>query len=73
MTMSLTNRLCFKKTKKKILLQVIPMVTHWIRICSYLQKEEQREAMDCGVEPFGDRRSDLFNQCGGRLNNRINS
>ena len=38
----------FNKPKQTSFLQVIPLVTHWIRTWSYLQPVEHRNAMDSG-------------------------
>jgi hypothetical protein len=54
----------FNSKKKSNFLQVIPMVTHWIRTWSYLQQEEQREAMDSGCNRLETVAQDLFSRCG---------
>jgi hypothetical protein len=58
------NNFIFNKPNKQPLLQVIPMVTHWIRMWFYLQQEEQREAMDSGCNRLEMVARDLFNRCG---------
>jgi hypothetical protein len=45
-------------------LQVIPMATHWIRMWSYLQPVELRDAMDSGCNYLETVARDLFNQYG---------
>jgi hypothetical protein len=42
------NDFIFNKLKKSSFLQVIPMVTHWIRMWSYLQQDEERVEMASG-------------------------
>jgi hypothetical protein len=42
---NIRNDFIFNKPKKSLFLQVIPMVTHWIRMRSYLQQEEKRVDM----------------------------
>ena len=42
------NDLVLNKKKSYSFLQVIPMVVHWIRTWSYLQAEDQRDAMESG-------------------------
>jgi hypothetical protein len=53
-------------------MQVIPMATHWIRMWSYLQQEEQQEAMDSGCNRLEMVAQDLFNWCDWWPLNRIN-
>jgi hypothetical protein len=60
----------FNKPKNSFL-QVIPMVTHWIRMWSYLQQEEEREAMDSRCNRLEMVARDLFSRCGWRSHNRI--
>jgi hypothetical protein len=62
------NDFVFNKPKK--ILQVIPMVIHWIRMWSYLQQEEQREAMDSRSIRLETVARDLFCRCGWRLHKR---
>jgi hypothetical protein len=47
------------------------MATHWIRMWSYLQKEEQRELMDSGCNRLEMAAQDLFNRCGWRHHTRL--
>jgi hypothetical protein len=42
------NDWVFNKRRKNSFLQVIPVVSHWIRMWSFIQQEEQREVMDSG-------------------------
>jgi hypothetical protein len=49
---------------KNSFLQVISMATHWIRMWSYFQQEEQREAIDYGCNRLETVAQDLFSQCG---------
>jgi hypothetical protein len=65
------NDFIFNKPKKHSFLQVIPMVTHWMRMWSYLQQEEQREAMDSGYNRLDTVSQDLFSRCGWQLHNRL--
>jgi hypothetical protein len=66
------NDFIFNKPKKPSFLQVIPMATHWIRMWSFLQPVEERHAMDSGCNRLEMVARDLYNQCGWRLDNRIN-
>jgi hypothetical protein len=63
----------FNKPKKHSFLQVISMATHWIRMWSYLQQEEQREEMDFGCNRLEMVARDLLHRCGWRLHNRLTS
>jgi hypothetical protein len=63
----------FNKPKASSFLQVIPMTTPRIRMCSYLQLVEQRDAMDSGCNCLEMVAYDLFNQYGRWRDNRIKS
>jgi hypothetical protein len=65
------NYFIFNKLKIKSFLQVIPMVTHWIRTWSYLQQEEQRGEMDSRCNHSETVARDLFNRGDWRLHKRI--
>jgi hypothetical protein len=65
------NNFIFNKPKTNSFLQVIPMVTHWIRTWSYLQQEEQWGEMDSEYNRLEMVARDLFNRCGWRLHKRI--
>jgi hypothetical protein len=67
------NDFIFNKPKKHSFMQVISLATHWIRMWSYLQQEEQREAMDSGCNRLETVARDLFSRCGWRLHNRISN
>jgi hypothetical protein len=67
------NDFIFNKPKKHSFMQVIPLATHWIRMWSYLQQEEQREAMDSGCNRLEMAARDLFSRCGWRSHNRISN
>jgi hypothetical protein len=66
------NDFIFNKSKKPSFLQVIHMATHWIRMWFFLQPVEERHAMDSGSNCLETVAQDLYNQCGWRLDNRIN-
>jgi hypothetical protein len=61
----------FNKTRGPSILQVIPVATHWIRMWSYLQLVEFREAMDIGCNRLETVARVLFSQFGWRRDNRI--
>jgi hypothetical protein len=65
------NGFVFNKPNKNSFLQVIPMATHWICMWSYLQQEEQREAMDSTCNRLETVARDLFSRCGWLLHKRI--
>jgi hypothetical protein len=67
------NDFIFNKPKTLSFLQVIPMVTHWIRTWSYLQQEEQQAVMDSRCNHLETVARDLFNRCGWRSHKRISS
>jgi hypothetical protein len=67
------NGFIFDKPKTPSFLQVIPMVTHWIRTWSYLQQEEQQVVMDSGCNRLEMVARDLFKWCGWRSHKRISS
>jgi hypothetical protein len=61
---NIRNDFICNKPKKSSFLQVIPMVTHWIRMWSYLQQEEERVEMASGCNRLETVARDLFNRCG---------
>jgi hypothetical protein len=65
------NDSVFNKPKNNAFLLVIPMATHWIRMWSYLQQEEQRAAMDSGCNRVETVARDLFSWCGWRSHKRL--
>jgi hypothetical protein len=66
------NDFIFNKPKTPSFLQVIPKVTHLIRMWYYL-KQEEREDMDSRCNCLETVAYDLFNRCGWRLHNTISS
>jgi hypothetical protein len=67
------NDFISKKAKTPSFLQVIPLVTHWIRTWSYLQQEEQQVAMDSECNHLEMVARDLFDRCGWQSHKRISS
>ena len=61
----------FNKPKQTSFLQVVSLVTHWIRTWSYLQPVEHRSAMDSGCNTLEMVAKALYSQCGWRLHNRL--
>jgi hypothetical protein len=45
------------------------MISHWIRMWSFLQQEEQPDAMDSECNRMETVARDLFNRCGWSLHN----
>jgi hypothetical protein len=60
-TWNTRNDFVFNKPKKPSFMQVIPMITHWIRLWSYLQMEKKRGDMDFGCNRLETVTRDLFN------------
>jgi hypothetical protein len=52
-------------------LQVIPLVTHSIRMWSYLQLEDERPALDIGCNRLETVARDFYNRCGWRVDRRL--
>jgi hypothetical protein len=65
------NDKVFNKTRASSILQVILVASHWIRMWSYLQPVEVREAMDIGCNRLETVARVLFSQFGWRRDNRI--
>ena len=68
---NIRNDLVFNKHKYIYFLQVIPLVTHWIHMWSYLQPEDKRKVMDSGCNTLEMVAKDLYSRCGWRLHRRI--
>lgn len=60
---STRNDFVFNKSSKTTFLQVISRTTHWIRMWSFLQPEQQRRAIDFGCNRMETVAWDLFQQC----------
>jgi hypothetical protein len=60
------NDFIFNKSKKPSFMQVIPMITHWIRLWSYLQPEEKRGDMYSGCNRLETVTRDSLSRCGCR-------
>jgi hypothetical protein len=45
---NIRNDFIFNKPKTSSFLQVISLITHWIRVWSYFQQEEHRAVMNSG-------------------------
>ena len=65
------NDLVFNKPKQPSFLQVIPLITHWIRSWSYLQPVEQRHIMESGCIQLESVAKDVFNRAGWRFEKRL--
>jgi hypothetical protein len=67
------NDFTFNKRSYPSFLQVIPLVTHWIHMWSYLQPEEQRRDMDIGCNRLETVARDFYSRCGWHTERRITS
>ena len=65
------NDFVFNKPKKPSFLQVIPMITHWIRSWSFLQPVEQRHVMESGCTRLESVMKDFYNRAGWCFEKRI--
>jgi hypothetical protein len=68
---NIRNDFIFNKSTTYLFLQVIPMVTHRIRMWSYLQQENQWVEMASGSNRVETVARNLSNRCGRRLHKRI--
>ena len=68
---NIRNDHVFDKQTSTSFLQVIPLVTHWIRTWSYLQPVEHRPVMDSGCSILEMVAKDLYNQCVWRIHKHI--
>jgi hypothetical protein len=57
------NDIIFNNAKNCSFMQVIKMATHWIRMWSYLQHTEQRQALDTGCSLLEMVATDIYSQC----------
>jgi hypothetical protein len=67
------NDFIFNKKSYPSFLQVIPLVTHWIHMWSYLQPAGQRQDMDTGCNRLATAARDFYSRCGWRSDRRITS
>jgi hypothetical protein len=58
------NDFIFNKKSYTSFLQVIPLVTHWIHMWSYLQLAGERHDMDTGCNRLGTVARDFYSRCG---------
>ena len=65
------NDFVFNKPKKPSFLQVIPMITHWIRSWSFLQPVELRQVLDSGCTRLETVAKDFYNRSGWCFEKRI--
>ena len=65
------NDFVFNKPKKSSFLQVIPLITHWIRSWSFLQPEAQRHVMESGCTRLESVAKDFYNRAGWRFEKRL--
>jgi hypothetical protein len=65
------NNFIFNKKSFPSFLQVIPLVTHWIHMWSYLQPEDARLDMDIGCNRLAMVARDLYSRCGWRTDRRL--
>jgi hypothetical protein len=67
------NDFIFNKRSYPSFWQVIPLVTHWIHMWSYLQPEEQRQDMYIGCNRLGTVARDFYGRCCWHTERRITS
>ena len=65
------NDFVFNKLNNSSFLQVIPMITHWIRSWSCLQPVEQRHTMESGCIRLESVVKDFYNRAEWRSDKRI--
>ena len=68
---NIRNDHVFNKQTSTSFLQVIHLVTHWIRTWSYLQPVELRQVMDSGCSTLEMVAKELYNLCGWHIHKRI--
>ena len=57
------NDYIFNNAKSTSFMQVIPLATHWIRMWSFLQPTEQRQALDFGCNHLEMIARAIYSQC----------